>query len=95
MIGALVAKKAVADAFKAINRHNLPVFMSAWRDDGVFIYHVEIHVSSTFKGKRAVEVWFRNFFDQFPKIQFDVQDICFRNIFTFTGTNVIAAHWNI
>jgi ketosteroid isomerase-like protein len=95
MIGALVAKKAIADAFKAMNRHDLPTFMSAWRDDGVFIYPGEIHASGTFKGKSAVEDWFRNFFDQFPKIQFDVQDICVRNIFAFTGTNVIAVHWNI
>jgi len=95
MIGALVAKKAIADAFNAMNRHDLPAFMSAWRDDGVFIYPGEIHASGTFKGKSAVEGWFRNFFDQFPKIQFDVQDICVRNIFAFTGTNVIAVHWNI
>ena len=91
----LVARKAIADAFKAMNRHDLPAFMSAWRDDGVFIYPGEIHASGTFKGKSAVEGWFRNFFDQFPKIQFDVQDICVRNIFAFGGTNVIAVHWNI
>ena len=95
MIGALVAKKAIADAFKALNRHDLLAFMSAWRDDGVFIYPGEIHASGTFTGKSAVEGWFQNFFDQFPKIQFDVQDICVRNIFAFTGTNVIPVHWNI
>jgi len=42
MIGALVAKKAIADAFAAMNRHDLAKFMSAWRDDGVFIYPGEI-----------------------------------------------------
>lgn len=67
----------------------------ALRDDGVFIYPGEIYASGTFKGKGAVEGWFRNFFDQFPKIQFDVQDICVRDIFALTGTNVVAVHWNI
>ncbi len=38
MIGALIAKKAVAGAFEAMNRHDLPKFMSAWREDGVFTY---------------------------------------------------------
>jgi ketosteroid isomerase-like protein len=95
MIGALVAKKAIADAFAAMNRHDLAKFMSAWRDDGVFIYPGEISASGTFRGKSAVEGWFRNFFDQFPRIQFDVQDICVRNIFAFSGTNVVAVHWNI
>jgi hypothetical protein len=95
MIGALVAKKAIADAFEAMNRHDLSKFMSAWRDDGVFIYPGEIPVSGTFQGKSAVESWFRNFFDQYPRIQFDVQDICVRNIFALTGTNVVAVHWNL
>jgi uncharacterized protein len=95
MIGALVAKKAIANAFDALNRHDLTKFMSAWRDDGVFIYPGEIPASGTFEGKSAVEGWFRNFFAQFPRIQFDVQDICVRNIFAFSGTNVVAVHWNI
>jgi ketosteroid isomerase-like protein len=95
MIGALIAKKAIADAFNAMNRHDLVKFMSAWRDDGEFIYPGEIPASGTFRGKGAVESWFRNFFDQFPKIEFDVQDICVRNIFAFSGTNVVAVHWII
>ncbi len=95
MIGALVAKKAIAGAFEALNQHDLSEFMSAWRDDGVFIYPGEIPASGTFRGKSAVEGWFRDFFEQFPGIQFDVQDICVRNIFALTGTNVVAVHWSI
>jgi ketosteroid isomerase-like protein len=95
MIGALIAKKAIANAFEAMNRHDLSGFMAGWRDDGVFIYPGEIPASGTFQGKSAVEGWFRNFFEQFPRIQFDVQDICVRNIFTLTGNNVVAVHWNI
>lgn len=95
MIGAFVAKKAIANAFEAMNRHDLSGFMSGWRDDGVFIYPGEIPASGTFQGKSVVEGWFRNFFEQFPKIQFDVQDICVRNIFALTGNNVVAVHWNI
>lgn len=95
MIGALVAKKALADTFDALNRHDLPKFMAAWRDDGVFIYPGEIPESGIFEGKSAVEGWFRRFFDQFPTIQFDVQDICVRNIFDLAGNNVVVVHWNI
>ena len=69
--------------------------MSGWRDDGVFIYPGEIPASGTFQGKSAVESWFRDFFDQFPRIQFDVQDICARNIFDLTGNNVFAVHWKL
>jgi ketosteroid isomerase-like protein len=95
MIGALIARKAIAASFQAMNRHDLTTLMSVWRDDGVFIYPGEISASGTFRGKVAVEGWFRKFFDQFPKIQFDIHDICVRNIFAFGGTNVVAVHWNI
>jgi ketosteroid isomerase-like protein len=95
MVGALVAKKALANAFDALSRHDLPKFMAAWRDDGTFVYPGEIHESGTFRGKNAVEGWFRRFFEQFPTIQFEVQDICVRNIFDFAGTNVVAVHWNV
>jgi len=95
MIGALIAKKSIVGAFGAMNRHDLSTFMSGWRDDGVFIYPGEIPESGTFQGKEAVESWFRRFFGQFPKIQFDIQNICIRNIFALTGTNVVSVHWNI
>ena len=95
MIGALVARKALAGAFDALNRHDLPKFMSAWRDDGVFVYPGEIPESGTFQGKNAVEGWFRHFFEQFPGIRFDIRDLCVRNIFDLSGTNVIAVHWDL
>ena len=95
MIGALIAKKALAGAFEALNRHDLPKFMSVWREDGVFTFPGDIPESGTFEGKSAVERWFQHFFDQYPRIQFDVQDICLRNIFDLTGNNVAAVHWNL
>jgi ketosteroid isomerase-like protein len=66
MIGALIARRAIAGSFEALNRHDLARFMSAWREDGTFVYPGEIPASGTFKGISAVEGWFRNFFDQFP-----------------------------
>lgn len=95
MIGALVAKKALAGAFDALNRHDLQQFMAAWRDDGVFVYPGDIPESGTFAGKAAVEGWFRRFFEQFPTIQFDISDICVKNICDLTGTNTVAVHWNL
>ncbi len=95
MIGALVTRKALAGAFDALNRHDLKKFMSAWRDDGVFVYPGEIPESGTFKGRSAVEGWFRDFFERFPGIRFDIQDLCVRNIFDLSGTNVVAVHWDV
>lgn len=95
MIGALAARRAVAGGFRALNQHDLAKFMSAWREDGIFVYPGEIHASGTFRGKRAVEEWFRTFFNQFPTIQFAIQDMCVRNIFALGGTNVVAVHWDV
>ncbi|MEW5923124.1 MAG: nuclear transport factor 2 family protein [Candidatus Zixiibacteriota bacterium] len=95
MIGALVAKKAIAGAFGTLNRHDLAAFMSAWRDDGIFIYPGEIPESGTFEGRANVEGWFRRFLEQFPNIRFDIQDICVRSTFDLVGANTVAVHWNI
>ena len=95
MIGALVARRALAGAFDALNRHDLATFMKAWRVDGVFEYPGDIPESGTFTGKHEVEGWFRTFFQQFPRLRFDVRDICVRNIFDLAGTNVVAVHWNL
>jgi hypothetical protein len=53
VIGALVARKAVADAFEALNRHDLETFMSAWLADGAFIYPGEIAESGTARSKEG------------------------------------------
>ena len=95
MIGTIIARKAVDRAFRALSNHDLEGFMSAWRDDGALIYPGEMWASGTFKGKAAVTEWCRKFFEQYPKINFDIQQICAENIFAMTGTNVMTAHWNI
>jgi ketosteroid isomerase-like protein len=95
MIGAYLARRALLKAFDAMNRHDLPTFMSAWHEQGSFVYPGEIPESGVFEGKSAVEAWFRRFFEQFPKIEFDVQDVCVRNIMDLVGNNVAAVHWNI
>jgi ketosteroid isomerase-like protein len=95
MIGAILAKRAVEGSYDAMNRHDLTGFMAAWRDDGVFIYPGDTPASGTFEGKSAVEAWFRRFFEQFPEIGFEIQDVCVRTIFDVVGNNVVAAHWNV
>ncbi|MGZ7131466.1 MAG: nuclear transport factor 2 family protein [Halobacteriota archaeon] len=95
MIGVFLAKKAIADTYEAVNQRNLSKFMSTFSDDMTFIYPKEAPQSGTFKGKGAFEGFMRSFLDQFPRFRFDIQNICFQNIFDFTGTNVAVVHWNI
>ncbi len=95
MIGSLIVRRAAAHAFDCLSRRDLPGFLSAWSDDGVFIYPGDVPASGTHEGKAAVENWFRTFFEHFPRIQFDVQEIGLRNIFSFSGTNVASVHWKV
>lgn len=95
MIGALVAKRALAGAFDSLNRHDLARFMAAWRTGGEFVYPGDIPESGTFRGIAAVESWFRRFFEQFPTIEFTVRHVCVQNIFDLVGTNVAAVQWDV
>ncbi|MGZ4913215.1 MAG: nuclear transport factor 2 family protein [Halobacteriota archaeon] len=96
MIGVFLAKKAITSLYEGLNQHNLSKVMAVSQDDAEYVYPSGIpNVSGTYKGKDAIEGWLRNFFDQFPRIQFDIQNICFQNIFDLTGTNVIAVHWDL
>ena len=65
MIGAILARRAVAGAFAAMNRHDLPAFMSGWHEGGRFVYPGDIPESGVALGKEAVEKWFANFFAKF------------------------------
>jgi ketosteroid isomerase-like protein len=95
MIGAFIAKMKVRSAFEALNQRNFPAFSAAWRNDCVFIYPGDIDVSGKFEGKVAIEKWFKNFLEQFPKIKFTIKNICVDNVLDLVGTNVVAAHWDI
>jgi len=94
MIAELVIKKAAKEGFEAINQHDLPKVMSSYRDDATLIYPGEVPGSGNFKGKAAIEGWWRQWFDQFPSTHFDIKDIYVKSIFGFR-TNTVAVHYDI
>lgn len=94
MITAFIAKKKMKEGFEAMSQHDLPKVMSAWQDDGTLIYPGEVPGSGTFKGKAAIEGWFRKWFDQFPSAHFDIQNVFVRNTFGLRN-NVIVVQWDI
>jgi ketosteroid isomerase-like protein len=95
MIGAILAKRGVRDAYDAMNRHDLPAIMADWHDDAVFTYPGSVPASGTFEGKSVIEAWFRRYFEQFSEIRFQVLDVCVRDLFDLVGNNVIIGHWNV
>ena len=95
MIGAVLAKRGVAEAYNAMNRRDLPAMMADWQDDAVFVYPGDVPASGTFEGKAAIEAWFRRYFEQFPEVSFEVHEVCVRDLFDLVGNNVIIGHWNV
>ena len=94
MIARLIIKKAIKGGFEAINQHDLPRLISSYQDDATLIYPGEGPQSGTFKGKAAVEGWYRTWFDQFPSIHLDLKDIYVKSIFGLR-TNSVVTHWDI
>ena len=92
-IGTILAKRAIGGTFDASNRHDLPKFMSSWRDDGSIVYPGNIPPSGTFRGKSAVEAWFRHLLEHYIGIRFEIQDLCVRNCFDLAGNNLVAVGW--
>jgi len=95
MIGALIIKRKVSSAFEALNRRDMSGFLSAWKDDALFVYHGNISASGEMEGRAAIENWFQRFLDQFPMVKFTLRNISVQSIFDFIGTNVVAAHWDV
>ena len=94
MIGAMIAKQKISSGYDALNNRDLETFLAAWRDDCTFIYPGDLPISGKIEGKPAIEKWFKNFFNQFPKIKYTLKNVCVDNVFDFMGTNTVAAHWD-
>ncbi len=94
MIGAMIAKQKISSAYDALNNRDCEAFLAAWRDDCTFIYPGDLPVSGKMEGKPAIEKWFKNFMDQFPKIKYTIKNVCVENIFDFMGTNTVSVQWD-
>jgi len=94
MIAGLIHKRAAKDGFEAINQHDFPKAISPFHDDATLIFPGEIPISGTFKGKAAIEGFFRTWFDQFPSIHFDIKDIYVKSIFGLRN-NTVAVRWDV
>jgi ketosteroid isomerase-like protein len=95
MIGAIIAKKKVRAGLEALNRRDVPAFLSGWADDAVWNYPGDLPVSGRFVGKQAISGWFENLMLQMPQLKFTVHSVSVSNVFDLVGNNVAAAHWEV
>lgn len=95
MIGAIRARREVAEGYGAMNRRDLRAIMADWHEDAVFTYPGDVAGSGTFEGKGVIEDRFRRYFEQFPEVRFEAHDVCVGNLFDLIGNNVIIGHWDV
>ncbi len=95
MIGAIVAKMLIKNAFRDLSNRNIDKFLSPWSENAVFHYPGNANASGTFTGKKTIKAWFTRMLDQYPEIDFDVRRVCVQNIFDLIGSNYVIAEWNI
>jgi len=95
MIGALIARQQVKQAFACLNRKDIDAFLAGWDKDATFKYPGVLSVSGSYSGQAAIQSWFTGFFQQFSRIQFELKHICVENLFDVSGNNTVIANWDI
>lgn len=93
MIGALIAKSKVTSSYSLLNSRDVTSFLANWHDESTFVYPGSVSASGEFKGKEAIEKWFRKLLDQFPTFKITPKNVCVKNILDFVGTNVATVEW--
>ncbi|MGD2187555.1 MAG: nuclear transport factor 2 family protein [Desulfobacterales bacterium] len=94
MIGALIAKSKVTSSYGLLNSRDIKRFLANWHDESIWVYPGSISASGEFKGKKAIEEWFKKYLDQFKIVEITPKSVCVKNIFDFAGTNVVAVNWD-
>lgn len=95
MIGAVLAKRFIKNAFHNLSNRDIEKFLSAWSEDAVFHYPGTANASGTFSGKPKIKAWFARMLEQYPEIEFNVKHVCVENLFDVSGTNFVIADWDI
>jgi ketosteroid isomerase-like protein len=95
MIGAIIAKRMARSAFDSLNRRDFASFLAGYSGDATYTYPGTLSVSGTHTGKEAIEAWWAKWVEQFPEARFTVKNVCVRDIFALTGSNVLAIEWDM
>jgi ketosteroid isomerase-like protein len=94
MIGALIAKSKATSSYDLLNNRDIKNFLKNWHNDAAFVYPGNISAAGTFKGKAAIEDWFKTLLDQFPTFTITPKNVCIQRLFDFVGSNVVTVEWD-
>ena len=90
MIGALLFKWMLRNATADVNRRDFKRIISHYADDAVLVYPGNMTVSGTWKGKQAIEEFFRKYEQQFTQECCVVQETFVKNLLGLGPSNTVA-----
>ncbi len=94
MIGAIIGKKMVRSQFERLNHGDVETFMNGIGEDAIFFYPDNVSVGGDIKGKKAIDKWFHNMVDRFPKINITLKNVFVTNVLALGSTNIFAVEWD-
>ncbi len=94
MIGAIIGKKMVRSQFNCLNRGDIEAFMAGIGEDATFFYPDNVSVGGDIRGKKAIDEWFHNMVDRFPKINITLKNVFVTNVLALGSTNIFAVEWD-
>ena len=95
MIGAVILKSMMGSGTNVMNERDVDAILKHWRDDAVMIYPGNTLVSGRTEGKAALREFFCRFMEQFPEMDFRIDDTYIRNMFALGFSNTIASQFSV
>ncbi len=95
MLGAVLAQRAAAQGFQAINRRDLETVLGAFADDAVLIVPSRTVMGGRFEGKPAIEAWYDRWLHRMNKVRFIVNNVGVCDLGAVGRSNTVMVEWEL
>jgi ketosteroid isomerase-like protein len=95
MLGAVLAKRAVARGFAAIDRRDLDTILGMSHEDSIFEFPGRTVMGGRFQGREEIGAWYQRWFDRMPQIHFTLRHVSVDRIFALGATNAVHVEWDL
>ena len=95
MLGAVIAQRAAARGFEAINRRDVSGILSTFADDAVLIVPSRTVMGGRFEGKSAIEAWYDRWLHRMNDVRFTVHNIGVCSLGALGPSNTVMVEWQL
>jgi ketosteroid isomerase-like protein len=95
MIGAIILKTIMGSGTNVMNERDVDAVLKHWRDDAVMIYPGSTIVSGRTEGKEALKDFFEKFMEQFPELEFSIDETYIKSMFALGLSNTVASEFSV